>query len=71
MTRLLEGIFVIGCSLVGFSMSAPEGNALRNTMKCSVQLIAVAQDNVVSNAANLGIHLALARAEMLQDLIRH
>jgi hypothetical protein len=68
MTRLLEGIFVIGCSLVGFAMSAPEGSGIRDTMKCSVQLIAMAHNNIASNTANLGVHLAEAKSEILADL---
>jgi hypothetical protein len=70
MTRFLEGIFVIGCSLVGFAMSAPEGSGLRNTVKCSVQLIALTNNNVVFNASKLGIHLVEARTEILSHL-RH
>lgn len=70
MTRFMEGIFVIGCALVGFGMNAPEGNGIRNTMKCSIQLIAVAQDNVTVNAAKFGAHVALARAEMLAGLLK-
>jgi len=69
MTRLLEGVFVIGCSLVGFGMGAPEGSGIRNTMQCSVQLIALANDNIASNSANIGIHLAQAKAEILGNLI--
>jgi hypothetical protein len=68
MTRLLEGIFVIGCSLVGFAMSAPEGSGIRDTMKCSVQLIAMAHNNVAFNTANLAVHLAEAKSEILADL---
>jgi hypothetical protein len=70
MTRFMEGIFVIGCALVGFGMNAPEGSGIRDTVKCSVQLIAVAQDNVTVNAAQLGAHLALARAEMIAGLLK-
>jgi hypothetical protein len=68
MTRLLEGIFVIGCSLVGFAMSAPEGSGIRDTMKCSIQLIALAHNNIASNTASLGVHLAEAKSEILADL---
>jgi hypothetical protein len=68
MTRLLEGIFVIGCSLVGFGMSAPEGSGINNTIKCSIQLIALAHNNIASNTANFGIHLAEAEAEVLGNL---
>ena len=68
MTRLLEGIFVIGCSLVVFGMSAPEGSGVRDTMKCSIQLIALAHNNIASNTANLAVHLAEAKSEILADL---
>lgn len=69
MTRFLEGIFVIGCSLVGFGMGAPEGSGIRNAMNCSVQLIGFANDNLASNSAKIGIHLAEAKAEILGDLV--
>jgi hypothetical protein len=68
MTRLLEGIFVIGGCLVGFGMGAPEGNPIKSTMNCSIQLIALVHNNIASNSANFGIHLAEARAEILSDL---
>jgi hypothetical protein len=53
---------------VGFCMGAPEGSGISNTMKCSVQLIALAHNNITSNTANLGIHLAEAKAELLANL---
>jgi hypothetical protein len=68
MTRLLECVFVIGSCLVGFAIGAPEGSGMRNTMNCSVQLIAMAHDNIASNSANFGIHLAEARTEILNGL---
>ncbi|MGD0296480.1 MAG: hypothetical protein ABSE86_05140 [Bryobacteraceae bacterium] len=68
MTRLLEFMFVVGCSVVGFGMGAPEGNPIKNTLNCSVQLIAVAHNNIASNTANFGIHLAEARSEILSSL---
>ena len=68
MTRLLEGIFVIGCSLVGFAMSAPEGSGIKDTMQCSIQLIAVAHDNIASNSVMFGSHLAQARTQILGGL---
>jgi hypothetical protein len=70
MTRLLEGIFVIGCSLVGFVIGAPEGSPIKNTMNCSVQLIALAHNNIASNTANFGLHLAATRAQILANLCR-
>jgi hypothetical protein len=68
MTRLLEGIFVIGCSLVGFVIGAPEGSPIKNTMNCSVQLIALAHNNIASNAANFGVHLAQAKTHILGNI---
>ncbi len=53
MSRILEGVFVLGCSLVGLGIGAPQGSAIQDTVQCSVQLIALAHDNVASNAARL------------------
>jgi hypothetical protein len=69
MTRLLEGIFVIGCSLVGFAISAPQGSVIRQTMNCSIDLIAAAHDNITANAGNFSIHLADAKADVLANLL--
>jgi hypothetical protein len=49
-------------------MGAPEGNPIKNTLNCSVQLIALAHNNIASNTANFGIHLAEARSEILSSL---
>jgi hypothetical protein len=49
-------------------MSAPEGSGIRDTMKCSIQLIALAHNNIASNTANLAVHLAEAKSEILADL---
>ena len=57
MSRILEVVFIIGCSLVGWSMNAPDGTGVKETMKCSVQLVAVAQDNIASNTARLTAHV--------------
>ena len=53
MSRILEGVFVIGCALVGFGMGAPEGSGVRNSVNCSVQLIAMVHNNVAMNAAKI------------------
>jgi hypothetical protein len=58
MSRILEGVFVLGCSLVGLGMSAPEGSLFQNTMKSSIQLVALAQDNVTANTCQLGANLS-------------
>jgi hypothetical protein len=39
MSRFLEAVFVLGCSLVGFGLSAGEGNAVQKTLQYSVQLV--------------------------------
>jgi len=39
-SRILEGIFVIGCSLIGFGMSAPEGSGIHDSVERSAQLVA-------------------------------
>jgi hypothetical protein len=70
MTRLLEGIFVLGCCVVGFGMGAPEGSGIKNTIKCSVQLIALAHNNIALNTANFGVHLQQAKSEILGNLRR-
>ena len=69
MTRFLEGIFVIGCSLVGFGMGAPEGSGIRNAMNCSVQLIGFANDDIASNSENFSVHLAQAKAQVVGNLV--
>jgi hypothetical protein len=53
MSRTLEIIFLIGCSVVGWSLNAPEGTGLKEAVKCSVRLVALAQDNIASNTARL------------------
>jgi len=40
MSRVLEAIFVAGCSLVGFGISAPEGSSIHDGVECSAQLVA-------------------------------
>lgn len=69
MNRILEGIFVIGCSVIGFAMGAPEGSGLRNAMNCSVQLIGFANENIASNAQNFDIHLAKAKEQVVGNLL--
>jgi hypothetical protein len=68
MSRILEGVFIIGCSLVGFSMGTKDGNGFKEAIKCSVQLVALAQDNVASNTARLASHLASVPVEILGNL---
>jgi hypothetical protein len=58
MSRILEGVFVLGCSLVGLAMSAPEGSVFQNTVKSSIQLVALAQNNVTANTCRLGANLS-------------
>ena len=70
MTRILEGIFVIGCALVGFGIGTPEGSGIRNTMKCSIQLVSMANENVATNAARLTADLARVPVKILSGLRR-
>jgi hypothetical protein len=70
MSRILEGVFILGCSLVGFSMSAPEGSRIRETMQCSIQLVALANDNVAANAARLTADLARVPVQIVAGLRR-
>lgn len=51
MSRFLEVIFVVGCSLIGLGMSASEGSLFQNTMKTSIQFISLAQERVSYNGA--------------------
>ena len=44
MSRILEGVFVLGCSLVGFSMST--GNSMQDTVEFSVRYVASTVSNV-------------------------
>ncbi len=39
MSRFLEAIFVLGCSLVGFGLSATRGDVVQNAVRYSVQLV--------------------------------
>jgi hypothetical protein len=69
MNRFLEGIFVIGCAVVGFGMGAPEGSGIRNAMNCSVQLIGFANEDIASHTENFSIHLAQAKAQVVGNLL--
>jgi hypothetical protein len=53
MSRLLEVIFVIGCSVVGFGMSAPAGSSIHNAVEHSVRLVVGALPHVLSGATSL------------------
>jgi hypothetical protein len=65
MSRILEGVFVLGCSLVGLGMSGSEGSVFQNTMKTSVQFIALAQDNAAANTVRLSATLCKLPVWML------
>jgi hypothetical protein len=39
MARILEGIFVLGCSLVGFSLNALEGSRLPISPVACIELL--------------------------------
>jgi tRNA threonylcarbamoyladenosine modification (KEOPS) complex Pcc1 subunit len=65
MSRILEGVFVLGCSLVGLGMGAPDGSRMRDTVQSSIQLIALAQSDMVRNVAKLGANLSRVPVEIL------
>ena len=65
MSRILEGVFVIGCALVGLGIDAKEGSVMQDAVKCSVQLIANVHDHVAANAARLSNGLASVPAQVL------
>ncbi len=65
MSRILEGVFVIGCALVGLGIDAKEGSVMQDAVKCSVQLIANVHDHVASNTARLSRGLASVPSQVL------
>ena len=65
MSRILEGVFVLGCSLVGLGMGAPEGSGMHDTVQSSIQLIALAQSDMARNVARLGASLGRVPVEIL------
>ena len=52
MSRILEAVFVLGCSLVGLGMSCKEGSLFQNSVKTSIQFVNLAQTNVAWNTAH-------------------
>ena len=44
MSRILEGIFVLGCSLAGFALSVPRGQYLQGATRYAVQLVSFGSD---------------------------
>ena len=65
MSRILEGVFVLGCALVGLCMDAKEGSVMQDAVKTSVQLIANVHDHVAANAARLSRDLARVPSQVL------
>ena len=58
MSRILEGVFVLGCALVGLCMDAKDGTVMQDAVKCSVQLIANVHDHIASHTASFGASLS-------------
>ena len=58
MSRMLEGVFVLGCALVGLGIDAKDGTVMQDAVKCSVQLIANVHDHIAANATRIGAGLA-------------
>ncbi|MBZ5610165.1 MAG: hypothetical protein LAP38_18035 [Acidobacteriia bacterium] len=44
MSRFLEAVFVLGCSLIGFGLSTPGGEAVRSAARYSVRLVSFGHD---------------------------
>ena len=65
MSRILEGVFVLGCAVVGLCIDAKEGSVMQDAVNCSVQLIANVHDHVASNAARLSRDLARVPSQVL------
>ena len=66
MSRILEGVFVLGCAVVGLCIDAKEGSVMQDAVKCSVQLIANVHDHVAANAARLSRDLARVPSQVLR-----
>ena len=58
MSRILEVVFVVGCSLVGLGMNCKEGSLFQNSVKTSIQFVNLARSNVARNAAHFSENLA-------------
>jgi len=68
MSRFLEATFVIGCSLVGLSMGAPEGSGVHDPVNFSVHFIAAAENNIASNVSHLRSSLCNVPVQVLRSL---
>ena len=51
MARVLESIFVFGCSLVGLALNSADGR-LNDTVQSSVQLVALTHAHVLYQASH-------------------
>ena len=67
MSRILEGVFVLGCSLVGLGMGAPDGSGLRDTVQSSIQLITLTQSDMARNVAQLSARLVRLPVKILGE----
>lgn len=68
MSRFMEGIFVIGCALVGLGMGAPEGTGIQNGVKYSVRLIANVENDLTTNVDRLQTNLTNVPEQVLRGL---
>ena len=53
MSRILEGVFVLGCAVVGFCMDANEGNVMQDAVKVSVQFVSMTENRIATNLARV------------------
>jgi hypothetical protein len=65
MSRILESVFVLGCSLVGFGMDAKDGSVIQDAVKVSVQLVSNVHNNVAANVARLSTGLARVPSQVI------
>ena len=53
MSRILEAVFVLGCSLVGLGMSCKDGSLFQNSVKSSIQLVNRTENRLAWHTAHL------------------
>ncbi len=71
MSRILEGIFVLGCSLVGLSQSFTDSSAIRNATGFTVQLVTLTENRIETNVTRLTTNLCNAPVRMLPRCWRY
>ena len=65
MSRIYEGIFVLGCSLVGFSQSFADSAAVHDAARFAVRMVTVTQANLETKMTGLATNLSEAPVRAL------